>query len=268
MKPLVFAVKYWAQQRELNHPVQGTLSSYAYVLMVIHFLQQTEILPVLAPETYLQYLVDPRKTVQNESLAEANFGFNTAMSLGVLLRKFFHYYVHEFQLQTCVISIRTLAVKTKTQNDNLVGPDWRLSIEDPFEHRHDLGKVLFHRESQILLETEFHRAWRTLEDEGFHSFDEQVCARRDTSVCYICKSTAGHSPRECLALPDYSITLKSPLLEPRKATTKAKRFSKTKKGPKTTTPKKKSNHHPRPLSRNNNCIHNTPLSPPVLILSS
>ena len=36
---MLCAVKYWARCRRVNTTYEGTLSSYAYVLMVIHFLQ-------------------------------------------------------------------------------------------------------------------------------------------------------------------------------------------------------------------------------------
>lgn len=39
LRQLVFLVKYWASRRKINDPYRGTLSSYAYVLMLINFLQ-------------------------------------------------------------------------------------------------------------------------------------------------------------------------------------------------------------------------------------
>lgn len=37
---LVFVVKLWAKRRQVNDSYRGTLSSYCYVLMCIHLLQQ------------------------------------------------------------------------------------------------------------------------------------------------------------------------------------------------------------------------------------
>lgn len=34
-KQLAFAIKYWAKQREVNDPSGGTLSSYAWVIMLV-----------------------------------------------------------------------------------------------------------------------------------------------------------------------------------------------------------------------------------------
>lgn len=36
---LVFIVKHWAKSRHLNSPSDGTLSSYGFILCLIHFLQ-------------------------------------------------------------------------------------------------------------------------------------------------------------------------------------------------------------------------------------
>ena len=46
---LVFIVKHWAKRRQVNDAYRGTLSSYCYVLMCIHLLQQRQppILPCL-----------------------------------------------------------------------------------------------------------------------------------------------------------------------------------------------------------------------------
>lgn len=49
MKVMAYIVKHWAKQRQVNEPYKGTLSSYAWVLLVINFLQQRSppILPCL-----------------------------------------------------------------------------------------------------------------------------------------------------------------------------------------------------------------------------
>jgi hypothetical protein len=47
VRPLVLAVKHWAKRRCINDASTGTLSSYAYVCMTIHFLQRHALLPNL-----------------------------------------------------------------------------------------------------------------------------------------------------------------------------------------------------------------------------
>lgn len=39
VRELAFIIKYWAKQRYINNPQEGTLSSYGYILCLIHFLQ-------------------------------------------------------------------------------------------------------------------------------------------------------------------------------------------------------------------------------------
>lgn len=37
-RDLGMLIKHWAKQRKLNNPKQGTLSSYSWVMLLIHFL--------------------------------------------------------------------------------------------------------------------------------------------------------------------------------------------------------------------------------------
>lgn len=39
VRQLAFVVKYWARRRRINNASEGTLSSYAYILLILHFLQ-------------------------------------------------------------------------------------------------------------------------------------------------------------------------------------------------------------------------------------
>lgn len=60
---LVFVVKLWAKRRQVNDSYRGTLSSYCYVLMCIHLLQQRSppVLPCLhaMQPTHTRYPPDP-----------------------------------------------------------------------------------------------------------------------------------------------------------------------------------------------------------------
>lgn len=50
VKPLALLVKYWSKMRRINEPYLGTLSSYCWLILVIHYLQsivKPSILPVL-----------------------------------------------------------------------------------------------------------------------------------------------------------------------------------------------------------------------------
>ncbi|GBG24452.1 PolyA RNA polymerase cid13 [Hondaea fermentalgiana] len=48
VRQLAYVVKTWAKRRKINNPAERTLSSYGYILMVIHYLQQLET-PLLPP---------------------------------------------------------------------------------------------------------------------------------------------------------------------------------------------------------------------------
>ena len=45
--PMAMLVKTWAKRRDINDPFKGSLSSYAYVLLVLYFLQSKNIIPNL-----------------------------------------------------------------------------------------------------------------------------------------------------------------------------------------------------------------------------
>ena len=39
LRPMVYCIKHWIKQRQINNPYRGYLSSYTYTLMTIQFLQ-------------------------------------------------------------------------------------------------------------------------------------------------------------------------------------------------------------------------------------
>lgn len=113
VRPLVLFVKHWAKVRRINTPYRGTLSSYGYVLMVLHYLvnvAQPFVLPnlqLLAPPP------DPNLTPQQieetvmckgrnvqfwrdeaeiQRLARENALTQNREPVGQLLRGFFEYY--------------------------------------------------------------------------------------------------------------------------------------------------------------------------------
>ncbi|CAK4096522.1 hypothetical protein Ae201684P_015972 [Aphanomyces euteiches] len=60
---LAYVLKNWVKQRKINNAADGTLSSYGYILMLLHYLQRTEppVLPVLQtlPPTWQGEIVCP-----------------------------------------------------------------------------------------------------------------------------------------------------------------------------------------------------------------
>ncbi|KAL9118384.1 MAG: hypothetical protein Q9187_005071 [Circinaria calcarea] len=115
IRPMVLFVKAWAKQRKINSPYQGTLSSYGYVLMVLHFVVNIAD-PPLAPNLQLA----PRAFLPTFNLSETVCdGYNVRFwrsekeirdcvargtllahpqnrePLGSLLRSFFQYYAQQ-----------------------------------------------------------------------------------------------------------------------------------------------------------------------------
>ncbi|OWZ21215.1 Poly(A) polymerase, partial [Phytophthora megakarya] len=96
-----------------------------------------------------------------------------------------------------VVSIRTGRALSKTTKWSHP-VSWRLSIEDPFELAHDLGRVIFHRQGMELIRSEFKRASQLLS--GDHRL-EDICVPDETSwnfmaTCYICQGR-DHVARDC-----------------------------------------------------------------------
>ncbi|KAL2267551.1 hypothetical protein VTJ83DRAFT_4828 [Remersonia thermophila] len=115
VRPLVLFVKHWAKVRRINTPYRGTLGSYGYVLMMLHYLvnvAQPFVLPNLQHLAH-QRPVDPnlsprqveetvllqgrdirfwRDEAEISRLAHANAITNNHQTVGELLRGFFEYY--------------------------------------------------------------------------------------------------------------------------------------------------------------------------------
>lgn len=133
VRPMIIFVKAWAKKRKINSPYHGTLSSYGYVLMVLHYLINIANPPVLLNLQTAKEAVEDRSphndeiidgyTVrfwrsENEIIDLARSGRlanNTRDNVGSLLRGFFHYYAQQgyyaprggFCWPKDVISIRT-----------------------------------------------------------------------------------------------------------------------------------------------------------------
>ena len=126
---VILFVKAWAKQRQINSAYSGTMSSYGYVLMVLHFLMNVESPPIIPnlqyewPEKHtteevngysVKFLRDPALVA--ELCSQPQWKGNQS-SVGIILRNFFKYYAgtaaphmqpnHRFNWMRDVISIRT-----------------------------------------------------------------------------------------------------------------------------------------------------------------
>ncbi|KAJ0964232.1 hypothetical protein J5N97_029354 [Dioscorea zingiberensis] len=169
LRQLAFIVKHWAKSRHVNETYRGTLSSYAYVIMCIHFLQQRKpaILPCLQQmkATYSITVDEMECAFFDQVEMLHNFGAQNNESIARLLWAFFHYWAYCHDYTNDVISIRTGSIISKRAKDwtRRIGNDRHLiCIEDPFETEHDLGRVVDKYSIKILRE-EFERAANILQ---------------------------------------------------------------------------------------------------------
>ena len=175
--PLVFAVKNWAKNRRVNAVYEGSLSSYAYVLMVVQFLQSRRpaILPVLQdmwPASALRgrnrkkVMVAGYDTYFYQNMEDSRlkeYGSKNKENLGVLLFDFFVFYGYVFGYRDRVVSPRTGQLLTKADKgwthpiDKPNRSNYWFCIEDPFEVSHNLGRTV-DKGSLYNLVYEFRRA--------------------------------------------------------------------------------------------------------------
>ncbi|CAI5952658.1 unnamed protein product [Closterium sp. NIES-65] len=165
VRQLAFLVKHWAKRRQINETFRGTLSSYAYVIMCIHYLQQRQppILPCLQemqPHTYRVQVGGVVCSYYDKVDTLQGFGAANGETVGELLAGLFEYWAFRHDYNRCVISIRTGGFLSKEEKEwtRRVGNERHLiCIEDPFDLAHDLGRVV-DRASIRVLRDEFHRA--------------------------------------------------------------------------------------------------------------
>jgi DNA polymerase sigma len=121
VKPMILFIKHWAKVRAINTPYRGSLSSYGYVLMVLHYLVNIA-RPFVCPNlqhlrrelpSYLPPAEIAAKTICNgcdvqfwrneqeiANLADRGMLNHNQESLGALLRGFFEYFANTGQLST------------------------------------------------------------------------------------------------------------------------------------------------------------------------
>lgn len=173
-------IKSWAKARDINTPYVGSLSSYGYILMVLHYLMNVEYPPVI-PNLQAIAHDDTRHPIQIFEDLDTTFLDNpeaikrvlantprNTKPLGALLRGFYQYYTLPtgFNWMHDVISIRThggtlrKASKgwTQASQSNNVRLRYLLAIEDPFEIEHNVARTVGHN-GIVTIRDEFRRAW-------------------------------------------------------------------------------------------------------------
>lgn len=156
VRPLVLLVKKWSKVRLVCGASNGNLSSYAWTIMVIYFLQLVDVLPSLqelaaerSKTTDINYwgikeIFDTSFLPADEYLAScANMA--EKWSLAKLAFGFFKFYAEEYRWGDELVSIRQPDRRTVDTMFRFVRgkmhPEPGIHVEDPFEIR-DLNIVL------------------------------------------------------------------------------------------------------------------------------
>jgi len=167
VRPLVMAVKKWASARKINDATQGTLSSYAIVLMCIHYLQCGCKPPVVISlqKYYPEYFssdsdVNQLHYFEPWKMIPCNTSENK-LSVGELFVSFFQYYANVFSWDTQVISVREGCCVMKQKYKGF--EDKYMCVEDPYES-YNTTRTVYNLSLFNLIKREFRRAnWRLSE---------------------------------------------------------------------------------------------------------
>jgi terminal uridylyltransferase len=147
VKVLGYMTKLFAKKCEIGDASRGSLSSYAYILMLIHYLQQCNppVLPVLQ-ELYDRDGEKPVNMVdgwnawffrdeKRLALEWRGIGQNKADILDLWLG-FLRFYCQDFDERNLVVCIRQRPHLTKFEK---MWNSHCIAIEDPFDLSHNLG---------------------------------------------------------------------------------------------------------------------------------
>jgi len=199
VRPMVLFVKSWASRRKVNSARDGTLSSYGWVLMVLHYLvniAQPPVCPNLQlvrrqPDGASVVICDGydvqfwRNEAEIQQLAAKKMLTHNQQTLGALLKDFFHYYAQQgyssprggFVWTQDVLSLRSpggvlskeekgwTASRRTMVHGVEVRNSYLFAVEDPFELDHNVGRTVTHS-GICAIRDEFRRALRILQTIG------------------------------------------------------------------------------------------------------
>ncbi|XP_018425750.1 PREDICTED: terminal uridylyltransferase 7 [Nanorana parkeri] len=158
VKYLCYIMKVFTKVCDIGDASRGSLSSYAYTLMVLYFLQQRDppVIPVLQ-EIYIdahrpEILVDGWNVYFFDKLDELSkhwpdYGKNKE-SPGELWLGLLRFYTEDFDFKEHVISIRRKSLLTTFKKQ------WTskyIVIEDPFDLNHNLGAGLSRKMTNFIM---------------------------------------------------------------------------------------------------------------------
>ncbi|CAL2038412.1 unnamed protein product [Caenorhabditis brenneri] len=134
-------VKAWAKRSGIGEASKGSLSSYAWIVMLIHYLQQVEPVPVLPCLQEMNHQKNENVYVQGYNtyywkFVDASRGRRCRSSIVDLFVGFLDYYATYFDYTSNVIQMVTKRLEFK--------PDrwlkYPMCIADPFETDHNLAQ--------------------------------------------------------------------------------------------------------------------------------
>ncbi|KAI4184695.1 MAG: hypothetical protein LQ348_004512 [Seirophora lacunosa] len=215
VKPMVLFVKAWAKRRKINSPYHGTLSSYGYVLMVLHYLINIAKPAICLNLQHVEMALHDTSAENTQIIEGHNVRFwrNETMiqhwatqglitldrqsTVGSLLRGFFQYFATPsggFSWSMEVLSLRTpggiltkqqkqwIAAKTEVLDPVKAGEKgqevrqrYLFAIEDPFETNHNIARTVVHN-GIVAIRDEFRRAHRLIQQAANAKVTEDLFA--------------------------------------------------------------------------------------------
>ena len=142
-------IKLWAKEQNIADPKSGTLSSYAYILLVIYFFQRISnpILPSLQEGVVVKNYVDSYDcSFHDDFQVFSQQAMLNTDSEGLLLLQFFKFYSF-FDWNSNTVDIRKAQYSKKMNKDS----QFFISIQDPFEPLRNLGDVITNQEACKLI---------------------------------------------------------------------------------------------------------------------
>ncbi len=146
-------IKYWVKKNHINGALDKYLSSYAILILIIHFLQSEidiKVLPNLqkienkinnyeyshsGKELITNIYFEEDMDKINNNLKKINCDKENNDSIGELILKFFEFYSYKYE-HDYYISINN------TEKKNCKGEHFAFPMEDPFDIEHNPGKSM------------------------------------------------------------------------------------------------------------------------------
>ncbi|XP_025890106.1 terminal uridylyltransferase 4 isoform X2 [Nothoprocta perdicaria] len=211
---LGYTMKVFAKRCDIGDASRGSLSSYAYILMVLYFLQQRNppVIPVLQEifdgKQIPQRMVDGWNAFFFDDMEELekrlpSLGKNTE-SLGELWLGLLRFYTEEFDFKEYVISIRQKKLLTTFEKQ------WTskcIAIEDPFDLNHNLGAGVSRKMTNFIMKAFINGRklfgtpfYPTVGREAEYFFDSKVLTDGELApndrCCRVC-GKIGHYMKDC-----------------------------------------------------------------------